>query len=338
MKPALIGDVGGTHVRFALWQAGRVEAPRVLATGDYPGPEAAIRAYLAGLEPPPEALEAVCLACAGPVQGDLFRLTNNHWRFGRLELTHALGLRRLLVINDFAAMALGMTRLAAHERLDIRPGRAVAGSPCLVLGPGTGLGVSALLPDGAGGWRVLPGEGGHVDLPLASTREVALWQLLQGELGHVSAESVLSGDGLLRLYRATCRLDGQAQAFASAAEVSTAALAGDATAVAVLEQFCCWLGRVAGNHALTLGARGGVYLAGGILPRFADFLRRSGFSRCFVDKGVMSGYLQEVPVWLATAEQPGLLGAGLALQACLDPAPGAAAYSSDTSPPASSLG
>lgn len=315
MKLALIADIGGTHVRFALWQEGRPEALRVLATSDYPGPAEAIRAYLAQLDLPLDALEAACLACAGPIQGDHFRLTNNHWQFGRLALAQALGLRRLLVINDFAAMALGMTRLAEHERLTIRPGQAASGCPRLVLGPGTGLGVSTLLPDGAGGWRVLPGEGGHVDLPIGNVRELALWQLMQRELGHVSAESVLSGSGLLRLYRASSILDGQTPKLDSAAAVSAAALAGDAGAAAVLEQFCCWLGRVAGNHALTLGARGGVYLAGGILPHFADFLRESGFARCFVDKGVMSGYLQDIPVWLAMAEQPGLLGAGLALDA-----------------------
>ncbi|MFC0669115.1 glucokinase [Azotobacter chroococcum] len=321
MRLALIADIGGTHVRFALWRDGRPQALRVLATGDYPGPEEAIRAYLAELGLPLDALETACLACAGPVHGDRFRLTNNPWQFGRLALTHALGLRQLLVINDFAAMALGMTALADHERLTIRPGLAATGCPRLVLGPGTGLGVSALLPDGAGGWRVLPGEGGHVDLPLGSAREVALWQVMQRELGHVSAESVLSGGGLLRLYRASCVLDGRAPQFDSAAAVSAAALAGEAGAAAVLEQFCCWLGRVAGNHALTLGARGGVYLAGGMLPHFADFLQGSGFARCFVDKGVMSDYLEDIPVWLATAEQPGLLGAGLALQAWLERSP-----------------
>jgi len=314
MTLALIGDVGGTHVRFALWREGRPDAVRVLATGDYPGPEEAIRAYLAGLGLPSTALETACLACAGPVHSDLFSLTNNHWQFSRLALTHALGLRQLLVINDFAAMALGMTRLADHERLTVRPGHAEADCPRLVLGPGTGLGVSALLPDGAGRWRVLPGEGGHVDLPVASDRELALWQLMRRELGHVSAESVLCGAGLLRLYRASCLLDGQLAPFDSAAAVSKAALAGDGAAVAVLEQFCCWLGRVAGNHTLTFGARGGVYLAGGILPRFAAFLQGSGFARCFADKGVMSDYLTDIPVWLATAEQPGLLGAGLAQQ------------------------
>ncbi|MEE4462612.1 glucokinase, partial [Azotobacter chroococcum] len=179
MRLALIADIGGTHVRFALWREGRPQALRVLATGDYPGPEEAVRAYLAELGLPPDALETACLACAGPVHGDRFRLTNNHWQFGRLALTHALGLRQLLVINDFAAMALGMTALADHERLTIRPGQAATGCPRLVLGPGTGLGVSTLLPDGAGGWRVLPGEGGHVDLPLGSAREVALWQVMQ---------------------------------------------------------------------------------------------------------------------------------------------------------------
>lgn len=314
MSLALVGDIGGTHARFALWRDARLELPQIFETAGFAGPEEAIRAYLAGLGLSPEALERVCLACAGPVEGDLFRFTNNHWQISRSAFQRALGLSQLLLINDFAAMALGVTRLPDSELLPVCAGQGDAQRPCLVIGPGTGLGVSALLPDGPGRWRVLPGEGGHVDLPLGTAREVALWQELRRELGHVSAESVLSGSGLLRLYHASCLLDGEPAQLDSAAAVSGAALAGDAQAAAVLEQFCCWLGRVAGNHVLTLGARGGVYLAGGILPHFSGFLQASGFARCFGDKGLMSHYLTDIPVWLVTAEQPGLLGAGVALE------------------------
>lgn len=317
MSLALVGDIGGTHARFALWRDGRLEMPRVFETADFTSPEQAIHRYLVDLGLESRALDQVCLACAGPVEADPFHFTNNRWQISRAAFQRKLGLRRLFLVNDFVAMALGVPRLSEDELLSLCPGRSEAERPCLVIGPGTGLGVSTLLPDAGGGWRALPSEGGHVDLPLATSREVALWQEMRRELGHVSAEKVLSGSGLLRLYRVSCRLEGLTPQLASAAEVSQAALAGDAQAAAVLEQFCCWLGRVAGNHVLTLGARGGVYLAGGILPSFLAFLRASGFARCFVDKGEMGHYLDGVPVWLVMAAQPGLLGAGMALDAAL---------------------
>lgn len=319
MKPALVGDIGGTNARFALWRDERLESVQVLATADFAGPQQAIEHYLAEQGLAPGGIAAVCLAVAGPVHGEHFRFTNNHWRFARSELAGALGLQPadLLLVNDFTAMALGMTRLRPHERLQVCPGVAEAGSPVVVIGPGTGLGVGTLLPLGGGRWRALPGEGGHVDLPVGNPREAALWQALYAQLGHVRAEDALSGNGLLQLYRAACAVDGREAVLASPAEITAAALAGDAQAVAVLEQFCVWLGRVAGNNVLTLGARGGVYIVGGVVPRFAEFFKASGFARAFADKGCMSGYFDGIPVWLVTAEYPGLEGAGVALEQLL---------------------
>lgn len=314
MKLALVGDIGGTNARFALWRDNQLESVRVLATVDYPGPEAAIRAYLAELGLAPGAVDSVCLACAGPVSGDLFRFTNNHWRISRAAFCRELKVRELLLINDFSAMALGMTRLGEHERISICPGEAQADRPCVVIGPGTGLGVGTLLALADGSWQALPGEGGHVDLPIGNPREAELWQQLYRQLGHVRAEDVLSGGGLLVLYQAICALDGHRLALHSPAEVTAAALAGDPVAAAVLEQFCCWLGRAAGNNVLSLGARGGVYIVGGVVPRFAEFFRHSGFARSFSEKGCMSHYFAGIPVWLVTAEYPGLMGAGVALQ------------------------
>lgn len=314
MKLGLVGDIGGTNARFALWRNERLESVQVLPTAGYASPEEAIGAYLAGLDLAPQAVDAVCLACAGPVGGELFRFTNNHWRLERAAFCRELGLRDLLLINDFAAMALGMTRLQDSEQRLVRPGTRQAGSPCVVIGPGTGLGVATLLPLGDGRWQALPGEGGHVDLPLTTRQEAELWQVLLDMLGHVRAEDVLSGGGLLTLYRAFARLTESPALLQSPAEVTTAALSGEPLAQAVLEQFCVWLGRVAGNNVLTLGAQGGVYVVGGVVPRFADFFAASGFARGFVEKGCMSHYLDEVPVWLVTAEYPGLTGAGVALQ------------------------
>lgn len=323
MKLALVGDIGGTNARFALWRAERLESVQVLATADFATPELAIEHYLAGLDLGAEALGAVCLAVAGPVGGEHFRFTNNHWHIERSAFCRSLGLPAggLLLVNDFTAMALGMTRLRPHERLQVCPGVAEPGCPAVVVGPGTGLGVGALLPLGGGRWQALPGEGGHVDLPIGNPREAALWQALFAQLGHVRAEDALSGNGLLELYRAFCAVDGHDPVLASPAAVTAAALAGDTLASAVLEQFCVWLGRVAGNNVLTLGARGGVYIVGGVVPRFAGFFQTSGFCRGLADKGCMSGYLDGIPVWLVTAEYPGLEGAGVALQQALEERP-----------------
>ncbi|QVM95783.1 glucokinase [Pseudomonas sp. B21-032] len=314
MKRALVGDIGGTNARFALWEDNRMHAVQVFATADYTSPEQAIGAYLAAQGLARGELGAVCLAVAGPVDGDEFRFTNNHWRLSREAFCNTLQVERLLLINDFTAMALGMTRLQAGEYRSVCQGAPDPGRPALVIGPGTGLGVGTLLSLGDERWMALPGEGGHVDLPVGNAREAQIHQQIANEIGHVSAETVLSGGGLLRLYQAICALDGQPAPLQSPAAITDAALAGEPVALAVIEQFCRFLGRVAGNNVLTLGARGGVFIVGGIIPRFAELFLASGFAASFADKGCMSGYFKDVPVWLVTAEFSGLLGAGVALQ------------------------
>ena len=314
MKLALVGDIGGTNARFALWKDQQLASVQVLATADFACPEDAIGAYLKGLGLAPGAIGAVCLSVAGPVSGDEFRFTNNHSRLSRKAFCQALQLEQLLLVNDFSAMALGMTRLQPGEFRVVCAGTPEPLRPAVVIGPGTGLGVGTLLDQGQGRWAALPGEGGHVDLPLSSPRETQLWQHLYNEMGHVSAETVLSGGGLPRLYRAICAVDGHTPTLDTPQAITAAGLAGDPIAREVLEQFCCWLGRVAGNNVLTTGARGGVYIVGGVIPRFADFFLESGFARCFADKGCMSEYFQGIPVWLVTAPYPGLVGAGVALE------------------------
>ena len=314
MKLALVGDIGGTNARFALWENEQLSSVCVLATADYASPEEAIKVYLKGLDLTLGAVGAVCLSVAGPVGGDEFRFTNNHWRLSRSAFCQTLLIDHLLLINDFSAMALGMTRLQPEDVRQVCPGIADPARPAVVIGPGTGLGVGTLLNLGDGQWMALPGEGGHVDLPMSNPREVQLWQHIYNEIGHVSAESILSGSGLPRVYRAICAVDGHTPVIDSDRAITAAALAGEPVALQVLEQFSCWLGRVAGNNVLTVGGRGGVYIVGGVIPRFAEIFLNSGFARSFADKGCMSDYLKGIPVWLVTVPYPGLIGAGVALQ------------------------
>ena len=195
----LVGDIGGTNARFALWRGQRLESIEVLACADYPRPELAVRDYLARIGESVANIDSVCLACAGPVGAADFRFTNNHWVINRAAFREELGLDHLLLVNDFSTMAWAASRLGADELVQVRAGSAQADRARLIIGPGTGLGVGSLLPLGGGRWEVLPCEGGHVDLPVTSPRDFALWQGLQARSGHVSAERALSGTGLLAL-------------------------------------------------------------------------------------------------------------------------------------------
>jgi len=314
MKLALVGDIGGTNARFALWEDQQLHSVRVFATADYSSPEQAIAIYLKDLGLPPGSIGSVCLAVAGPVDGDEFRFTNSHWRLSRVAFCATLQVDELLLINDFTAMALGMTRLQEGEYQTVCAGKADPLRPAVVIGPGTGLGVGTLIGLGNDQWMALPGEGGHVDLPVGNAREAQLRQAIADEIGHVSAETVLSGGGLLRLYHAFCKVDGHEPVLQNQAEITRAGLAGDALACAVIDQFCRFLGRVAGNNVLTVGGRGGVYIVGGVIPHFLELFLKSGFRESFGDKGCMSDYFNGIPVWVVTAEFSGLLGSGVALQ------------------------
>lgn len=315
MSLALVGDIGGTNARFALWRDGRLEAIEVFACADYACPEDAVRKYLAQTGVALDDITAVCLACAGPVGEGDFRFTNNHWVIKREQFCRELGLTHLLLINDFTSMAWAIARLDPADSVQVRDGIALPTRPRLVIGPGTGLGLASLVPSGKDRWIVLPSEGGHVDLPINTQREFDIWKILKRQFGnHVSAERVVSGSGLVNLYHASCELDGRIAALHSAADICELALKGDPYADAVLEQFFIWLARVAGNAALTLGALGGVYIAGGILPRFVERFQSGAFAHAFADKGkTSSAYLKDIPAWLVTAEYPGLFGAGVAL-------------------------
>ncbi len=319
----LLADLGGTNARFA-WQAGPgapLRELRVLAAADFPSVLDAAEHYLDGLAPAHARPVHAALGIANPVDGDRVRMTNHAWSFSIAQLREALGLERLVVINDFEALARALPLLQPHETRALSPGSGLAGSraPIGLIGPGTGLGVGALVPVAPGRWRALATEGGHVSLATHDAREDAVLACLRQRFGHVSAERVVSGPGLVNLHQALCAIDGVPAASALAARDLTSdpprADLDAARVEEVIGLFLGFLGSTAGNLALTLGARGGVYIAGGIVPRLSpQRVARSSLQARFVGKGRFEPWLQDIALRLiVSAESPALRGAALAL-------------------------
>lgn len=318
--PRMIADIGGTNARFALLDGMHTHDEVVLTCADYPDLISAAEQYLRqvdasdGARRPREA----ALAIAGPVESDLIAMTNHVWSFSIADTREQLRLDRLLVLNDFTALAMAVRHLPAHELQQIGGDHPAPGRPLAVLGPGTGLGVSGVIPTGEH-WLALQGEGGHVTLSVMTARELAVLEQLQQRFDHVSAERVLSGPGLENLYAALCALESIAPQALTAPQITERArqrscpLCQEAVAM-----FCALLGTLAGNVVLTLGAMGGVYIGGGIVPALGDVFAASAFRERFEAKGRFSRYLASVPAFVIRSELPALLGLARAFQ---DPGP-----------------
>ncbi|WP_114394883.1 glucokinase [Oleisolibacter albus] len=307
--PGLIADIGGTNARFALVEAdGSVTRERVLRCGDYASLADAAKAYLAGQDAATRPARAA-FAVASPITGDVVRMTNLPWEFSIRGVREALALERLDVINDFTAVALAIPRLDDEDRVQIGEGQEVPGYPIGVLGAGSGLGVSALIPGSGDSWTALATEGGHVTMAPITDRESAVLAQLRKMFEHVSAERLLCGPGLVNLYDTLAFLDGLTPEPLSPAEVTDRALGRrDPTCVEALDMFCAMLGTVAGNLALSIGARGGVYIAGGIVPRFLTVFEHSRFRKRFVEKGRMRDFLGPIPTYVVTHPYPAFVG------------------------------
>jgi glucokinase len=304
---SLIGDIGATNARFAVVERGEVGHVRVLACEDYRGIDDAIAAYFADEAAAWRPREGA-LAIASPVGGDRVAMTNHPWSFSIAALQRKLGFDRLLVINDFTANALALPGLPDDKRLAVGGGTAVAGMPIGVLGPGTGLGVSGIVPSPSG-WIPLTGEGGHVSLAAGDDRESAVIDRLRRRFDHVSAERVLSGQGLVNLYQTLGELAGVRTASLAPAQITDPDVGdGDPLARAALAMFCALLGSVAGDLALTLGARGGVYIAGGIVPRLGNRFTETAFRQRFEAKGRFQSYLAAIPTFVVTDPVPAFRG------------------------------
>ncbi len=313
--PGLIADIGGTNARFALvGEQGSAEDVKILPCAEFGGLFDIVRAYLAEVRPPVTPRSAA-IAIASPVTGDTVAMTNLDWRFSIEDTRRELGLERLDVVNDFMAVALAVPHLKAADLMGLGGGTVAPDSPCAVIGPGTGLGVAAVVPT-PGGWVPLSTEGGHVTMAATEPREAEILAILRERFGHVSAERVLSGPGLVNLFEALSMLEGTAEPERlEPVDVTGRALDGSsAVCREALDIFLAMLGTAAGNLALTLGARGGVYIAGGIVPRMADVLAMSAFRTRFEAKGRFREYLKEIPTAVVLNDHPALLGLGRFVQ------------------------
>jgi glucokinase len=318
---SLLADIGGTNARFALLTTtGEWWQPKTLPVADFARFEDAIRAYLAGVDASDGAMINIrhaAIAIANPVDGDWVKMTNHHWSFSIEQLRLALALDTLLVVNDFTALAMALPRLEASHLLQVGGGRARSRAMIGLVGPGTGLGVSGLLPLEER-WVALGSEGGHVTFAPANTVERDIHASAERQYGHVSAERLLSGAGLELIYQFLSPVN----TMLSAPAITSRAESGeDNIAIAAVDMFLAMLGGFAGNVALTYGALGGVYIGGGIAPRLAWRIALSPFRERFEAKGRFQQYLSEIPTYLITAENPTLFGVRSILDEALNRRP-----------------
>ena len=322
--PRLLADVGGTNARFALEVGpGRIECINVLACADYPRLADAIRAYLGTVAVQGQGVvRHAAIAIANPVVDDFVRMTNHHWEFSIEALRLELAFENLIVVNDFSALASSLPHLHDSDKVQVGGGAVRAGAAIGLVGAGTGRGVSGLIPTGASmascadgdvagsaGWTALCSEGGHVTFSPANEKEVAVLQFAWREFEHVSAERLLSGVGIELIFRALADRAGRAGERLAAPEILRRALASECTICdETIDMFCGMLGTVAGNLAVTLGAQGGIYIGGGIVPRLGERFAASPFRRRFEHKGRFVAYLAQVPTFVITAQYPAFVG------------------------------
>jgi glucokinase len=303
-----MADIGATNTRCALVDdKGDELAAEVFHNADFASLPGLLKSYLDHRRVTDRPKRAA-LAVAAPILGDEVRMLNINWRFSQAELKSELGLAELTVCNDFAAIAWGLPYFAAADLRTIGRAQRAAGAALATLGPGSGLGVGALMPTNDG-WAVMTGEGGHTTLP-ATTREEAdvIARIRDRYDGHCSAERVLSGPGVVNLYVALAELAGHAPPSLTPAEITTLAEQGEPLARKAQSMFFAFLGTVAGDLALTTGARGGVFIAGGIVPKVLDALAKSEFRARFEAKGRYESYLAAIPTHVITAPLPAFRG------------------------------
>ena len=313
--PRLIADIGGTYARFALEVAPHVfEQSASLRCADFDDFHAAITAYLSGLTGvAPGEIRHAAVAIANPVAGDQVRMTNYHWQFSIEQMRQDLHFDNLVVVNDFTALAMAVPSLSPQQRRQLGGGAAVPRSVVGLIGSGTGLGVSGLIPAGDG-WIALGTEGGHTSFSPQDEREISILQFAWRQYSHVSFERLLSGAGIELIFRALADRAGLPQRDLDAPEITRLALdGGDALCRETIDVFCAILGTAAANLAVSQGAFGGIYIGGGIVPRLGLYFDQSPFRKRFEDKGRFSDYMKGIPTFVITATDATLVGASVIL-------------------------
>lgn len=310
--PRTLADVGATNARFALEvQPGQLKHRSAWLTADFPDFVSMASTYLASL--PVEFPKAMAVAIACPMSGDRVCMTNTNWDFSVQEARELLRLDRLVVGNDFAALALALPTLGADQRRQVGGGTPLPGAALGLVGPGSGFGVTGLLPAGRA-WAMLGTEGGHASFPAGNESEIEFLRYAWRRHPHVSLERLLSGPGIELIHAALQDRSGLHAAPKSAAEISRRALDGsDALCAEAIDCFCAMLGTAAGNLALTIDAKGGVYIGGGIVPRLGSRFDSSPFRARFEAKGRFSDRLREIPTFVITADDATLRGASALL-------------------------
>jgi glucokinase len=305
--PRLLADIGATHARFALETApGALHNVAVLLCDDYPGIVPLLNAYLA--QAGAGRISHAAFALANPISGDFIRMTNRDWQFSTDEVRRTLGLTTLLIVNDFTALAMALPGFSPADLLQVGGGKPQSNAVAGVLGPGTGLGVSGVIPT-VDGFVTLGSEGGHVNFAPADEREFAILQYAWREWQHVSNERLISGPGMEIIYRALAQRNGVQAPARNAADIVSCALdQRDPLCLEVLECFAGMLGGAAANLAVTLGAFGGIFIGGGIVPRIAQWFATSPFRARFESKGRFSDYLAQIPTYVIMTPNPALHG------------------------------
>ncbi|WP_094751907.1 glucokinase [Psychromonas sp. CD1] len=310
---AVVGDIGGTNIRLAVCNIknGELSQLREYSCAQFITLDAVLVQYFSTLR---DTVKYLCLGIACPVEDDAVIMTNFSWQFSKKALKEKLQLNALYLINDYTAISLAVPFLKENEQLQIGGGAIKEGAPKAVFGPGTGLGVAHLIQI-KNKWLSLKGEGGHASLSVNNREQADILLLLQDQYGHVSTERVLSGQGFVNIYHSLCRLSGKSPEFYEPQQVTTAAFSQKCPlALHSIEVFCQIMGAFAGDLALNLACFGGVYIAGGIVPRFSEFFIKSDFRQCFENKGRFKPYLRAIPTFLIIHENPGLLGASVYLR------------------------
>ena len=311
--PRLVADIGGTYSRFAVQRSTHLKLTDIQTyeNKNFHSFASVIHAYLSHIDCRPR---YATLAIAAAISGEQVIAANIGWPFSRTALQDTFQFTQLMVLNDFTALALALPQLLSDEYQQIGRGIPLPNRPLALIGPGTGLGVSALIPAPNGQWIPLQGEGGHISLPSMNNKEAELIQIIRQTHPHVSAERLLCGAGLPNLYHAMATLYAQTAKMLTARDIIQHALDNTCQICTdVLDTFCAMLGTVAGNLAMTLGAQGGLYLGGGIIPLLGTYFTHSPFRSRFEEKGRLHAYLAEIPTYVITANNPALRGAAAAL-------------------------